>query len=267
MSYGFRLLVATLTASTTLVMFVGSAAGQEIRTYGDQGSDSGGSGGGGNQTRTVYPGQPQPQTQQSGNQQTNQQRQKQQKKNQEEGDQSMESYEIRIHEDSKSGSGGDSRKSAKMNRPDNQMYKGIIPGDRDEVDHLKEEQESGRSRSAANRLTWIGFQPKDDKTRVFIQMSRSPDYSVSRRDDGKRVVITLDNAKVSAGNFRRDIDTSYFERALTGIKTKVVGQSTIELHIDLREAKSPTVEAKDDYLYVDFDYDNPRKNESNESGE
>jgi len=266
MSNGIRTLVASLTASATLVLFVSSATGQEIRNYGDQGSDSGGSGGGGQSAQTVYPGQPTPQAnQRSGNQQRQDQRDRQNQEGKE-GDVTVQSYEIQLHEDS--GTDGDRRKSSeKLDRSPNQMYRGIIPGEREAVDHLAEEREQGESPTEPNRLTWIGFQPNDDNTRVFVQMSRQADYSVSRRDDGKRIVVTLENAKVTTGNFRRRIDTRYFDRAVQRIETKVVGDRTIELHISLGTSKPPSVEAKDDYLYVDFAYDNPESDESSESGE
>lgn len=266
MSHGTRSLFASLTALATLALFASPADGQEIRNYGNQGSDSGG-GGGGQNTQTVYPGQPTPQSNQgSSDRQSNEQQSRQQSKQGEKGDEAMKSYEIRLHEDSESPR-GQNRRSQKIDQPANKMYKGIIPGEREEVDHLKQDREEGKSPTKPNRLTWIGFQPKEDKTRVFIQMARQADYSVSREDDGKRIVLTLENAKVTAGNFRRHIDTRYFGRTVQRIDTKVVGDRTIELHISLAAPKSPSVEAKEDYLYVDFAYDNPEKDESDESGE
>lgn len=263
MSNGSHPLVASLTALATLALFASSATGQEIRNYGNQGSNSGGGGGGGGQnSQTVYPGQPQPQANQQG--ESNQRRNQQQKKG-EEGDESMESYQIRIHKDSESG--GDKQKADTADRPEEQMYKGIIPGKRENVDHLKEEREAGKSPSGPNRLTWIGFQPKDDKTRIFVQMARQPDYSVSREEDGKHVVISLQNAKITAGNFRRQIDTRYFDRAVQRIDTKAVGDNTVELHISLATAKSPSVEVKEDYLYVDFGHETSKEDESDDSGE
>lgn len=270
MSIPTRYVVASLTAISSLVLFTSPVFAQEIRRYGDQGggsSSSGGGGGGGGNTRMTYPGAPRPQSQgNQGNQQNARQQQNQQKEGEEE--EISESYAIKIHEP---GERFDQQQegSEQQNQPDmfdqpaDKIYRGVIPGARDQVDHL-EQKASQTSGSGTNRLTWIGFQPKDDKSRVFLQFSQSPEYSVSRRDDGKTIALKLDRTRVAAGNFRRHIDTRFFERSIRRIDTEVTGNDTVELLIRLDESKSPSVETDGNYLYVDFSYENPKADESGE---
>ena len=263
-----RFSVALLTALAT-VLWAGNLSAQEVHRYGDDSGESGGGGGGGGgqESRMVYPGQPMPQSNQGGSQQAAQKRGN--KKGGEEG--SAASYEIRMHdpkEKSKSEESSGNSGGQKSASPSSNVYKGVVPGKRDEVDHLKEAQKSGSSPSSTNTLTWLGFQPNDDKTRIFIQTARSADYSVSRVDGGEKIVVTLSNTEVAAENFRRFVDTSYFDRAVQRIEAKTTGRETVEVHITLNQAKSPSVEADKSYLYVDFPHESDTSDDdaSNESG-
>ena len=232
------------------------AVAQNIRKYGDDSSSSSGSGGGGGQAgQTVYPGQPVPQSSDSGG---NNQSSGEEKSSESEKEGTTGSYEIRMHgasdqqgrqqtQQQTSGSQGG-------NRADEPTYQGIVPGERDEVEHLRDEQESGASASKPNKLTWLGFQPKDDKTRVFIQTARASEYNVSREDDGRRVIVTLENTGISTRNFRRSIDTSFFDRNISRIDARPSRRSKVEVTIELESPASPSVEANENYLYVDFPY-------------
>lgn len=269
MSIPTRYTVASLTAISSLVLFTSPIFAQEVRRYGDEGggsSSSGGGGGGGNNTRMTYPGAPQPQSQgNQGNRQDARQKQDQQKEGEEE--QISESYAIKIHEpgerfDQEEGDQQEDQPDM-FDQPADKIYRGVIPGARDQVDHLEQEA-SETSSSKLNRLTWIGFQPKDDKSRIFLQFAQSPEYSVSRRDDGKTIAVKLDRTQVAAGNFRRQIDTRFFERSIRGIDTDATGNDTVELLIRLEESKSPSVETDGNYLNVDFSYEKPKADESGE---
>jgi hypothetical protein len=238
-----------------VVAFAIPASAQNIRTYGDDSSQSGGSGGGGGSQsqsggQMVYPGQPMPE-QSSSNSGTSQK--KSSKSKEEEG--SSASYEIKIHDPTAKQGGEESTDSgseAVEQKPKSDGYRGIVPGERDEVDHLKEQRESGSSTSNPNKLTWLGFQPKDDKTRVFIQTARSPDYNVSESDGGRRMVVTLENTELSDRNFQRSIDTSFFDRNITSIDARPGSGNTVDVTIELESSESPSVETSEDYLYIDF---------------
>ena len=272
MSNGHRYVFASL-AALVVLFFATAAFGQEVHRYGTQSSGSsdggGNSGGGGQNQRMVYPGQPMPQQNQGSGNSAN--RSNEQSK-EEGGAEEMTSYQIRMHDPNQAlGNTGQNQRgdqgSANPNGGSGEIYKGVVPGERDEVDHLKEERESGSSPPAPNKLTWLGFQPKKDKTRIFIQAARTPSYTVSRDDEGKTVVVTLDNTEVSARNFQRYIDASYFDRAVKRIETEPTSGNAVDIRIELDESMSPSVESEKDYLYVDFPHESSSSNESSESTE
>ena len=106
-----------------------------------------------------------------------------------------------------------------LNLPQEKLYRGIIPGTRDDMPHLQR----ARSKSG-NRLTWIGFQPKEEGARIFIQTSQSPSFDVS--DDGTTITVTLSETKIPLRNFSRFIDTTYFKRNVVRIESEAGSHRT-----------------------------------------
>lgn len=250
-----RQLAATLAAVATLGVAFGASA-QDIRNYGNDssGGSGGGGGGGGGGGQVVYPGAPQPQQSQGGQQSSGQQK-KQQKQGEEDGEGPTANYAIKIHEpgefekpEAKEASDED------LDLSDEKMYGGIIPGVRDVVDHLQDAQESGQSRSGSNKLTWVGFNAEKERTRVFVQTARSADYDVERNRDDKTIVVRLDNTEISAKNFDRDIDASYFDRGIRGIDAERATGGDVTVEVRLDEYQDPDVEAEGNYIYLDFPY-------------
>lgn len=133
-----------------------------------------------------------------------------------------------------------------------QLYRGIIPGTRDEVQHLSKARESGADAARANELTWLGFHPTDDHTRVFLQTARKVQYHVRRKQDPAIIEITLDNTKIPAKNFTRYIDTSYFGRNVKSVEAAKLDASTVRVSIKLDSFEQPTVRESDNYIYFDF---------------
>lgn len=248
---------------------------QEVRRYGDQGggSSGGGGGGGGNQQgRMTYPGAPMPESNQGTNQTTRRRQQQGQagEGEGEEGEGATASYAIRIHEPGDMPMGRQKPKKQMdepLNKPPEKMYQGVIPGKRDSVSHLERERQSGSSETNPNALTWIGFQPKEDKTRVFLQTARNPQYSTSREEEGTVFALRLENTKASTRNFRRHVDATNFDRVVKQIRaTHEDGGSTV-VRIELRESVSPTVETSDNYLYIDFPHESSDGDSSDEGDE
>lgn len=252
------------TVGIAIVLAGVSVEAQEIRRYGDQGggsSDSGGGGGGGSneQSRPYYPGQPMPQSNQGGDQTTTRTRQRQQPKGEKQKEEGpRESYSIRIHDPDDFPEEQRETTDAPLNKPPEKMYQGVIPGERDSVEHLEEERQSAESPSTPNRVTWIGFQPKDDKTRVFVQTARDPDYSTSRSEQGTTLEVRLRNTQISTRNFRRRIDASEFGRVVERIEA-VEEEEAAVIHIRLRSSASPSIEASKTYLYIDFPHQSADK--------
>lgn len=140
------------------------------------------------------------------------------------------------------------------NRPAGELYRGVIPGTRDELPHLSDARREGARSDRPNQLTWVGFQPQQARTRVFFQSPRPMRYRVNRGvGESPSVVLVFENAEIPARNFSRFIDASYFGRAVTRIDAREVG-GDVEVTIALREQVEPQVNTQGEYLYVDFPY-------------
>ncbi|TXC78084.1 hypothetical protein FRC91_04970 [Bradymonadales bacterium TMQ1] len=138
------------------------------------------------------------------------------------------------------------------NRPIGELYRGVIPGTRDELPHLSDARREGARADRPNQLTWVGFQPEASRTRVFFQSPRPMRYRVNRGvGESPSLVLVFEHAEISTRNFSRFIDASYFGRAVTRIDAREVG-GDVEVTILLREQVEPQVNAQGEYLYVDF---------------
>ncbi|MGM0557345.1 MAG: AMIN domain-containing protein [Myxococcota bacterium] len=237
------------------------AHAQKIRTYGDQSSSS--SSGGGSSSSGArggagwYPGMPQPSSGDDGGQASGQQQAGEQgeEEGQEEG--MTATYRVRMYGGTSPGSASGPRTT--LDLAIEKMYRGVIPGKRDEVEHLKAKDQTG-----PNSLTWLGFQPEDERTRVFIQTSREADYEQSVDSEDKTLTLTLYNTKVSAKNFSRFIDTSFFGRNVQLIEAKKAN-GAVEIMIALDEIERPTVQQDGTYLYLDFPHE-AKETSDGESG-
>ncbi len=150
--------------------------------------------------------------------------------------------------------------------PVEQMYRGVIPGTRDSVSHLEKAAKKGKT--GANELLWIGFQARDQSTRVFVQTAREANYSMDTNAEGA-VVLTFTDTKLAARNFSRFIDTSFFNRNVTRIESKKKGKDVI-VTISLRSSERPQVNTTEKYVYLEFSAaaaDNAAAAESKESKE
>lgn len=260
--------ISALGAAVALVgvSIASPALGQEINQYGPQSDDSQSDEGGQSQgSRMVYPGQPMPQTNEESGAQRQQPVRQQQGEQEDDESQSTESYEIRVHDPSEQMEGDRRRKTAPLKKSAEKMYQGVIPGKRDSVEHLTKKQSGEGSTTGLNELTWIGFQPEDQRTRIFVQTAHEPEYSVRREEEGRRVVVTFDRTEVSTKNFRRHIDASYFDRVVERIETSVVDDETVELRIKLASESTFSVEASDNYLHIDFPHESAGDDASSDS--
>ena len=130
------------------------------------------------------------------------------------------------------------------------MYRGVIPGTRDEVDHLVEAREKSSTRRNRNQVTWVGFQANESSTRVFFQTGRESSYDLGQ--DGGSITVTFNDTRLAARNFGRFIDTSFFKRNVTRVDVKQVNKTTVVATIQLRQFEQPDVDRNGNYLYLDF---------------
>lgn len=138
-------------------------------------------------------------------------------------------------------------------------YRGLNPGE-----------SASRKPRRPGRVTWVGFQPKDDGTAtLFLQMSSELPYS-QRVENGK-LVVKLEGARFANANARRRLDTRFFESAVQQVTSKAVSKrrarrdqpertAGVELTIsfknpeDAREASAEMRQEADGfhYLYLQF---------------
>jgi hypothetical protein len=138
-------------------------------------------------------------------------------------------------------------------------YRGLNPGE-----------SASRKPKRPNRLTWVGFQPKDDGTStLFLQLSSEVPFAQEVKNG--KLVIKLEGARYGNPNTRRRLDTRFFEGALQQVTSKPVSRrrarrdqpertAGIELTIsfknpaDAREASADMRQEEDGfhYLYLQF---------------
>ena len=162
--------------------------------------------------------------------------------------------------------GGTKEELKKLELKPEEMYRGVIPGTRDEVTHLNRARQKGAT--GTNQLIWVGFQPREQSTRVFFQTAREADYTIGR--EGNAIVLTFNDTKLSARNFGRFIDASFFNRNVVRIESKRVGKKTVKVTIQLREAEQPRVNTTSNYVYLDFserDYSDSAKDDSDDESD
>ncbi|QDG54530.1 AMIN domain-containing protein [Persicimonas caeni] len=261
-----RHLASTALLTILVVAFVSPASAQQIRRYGDNNaggdtaaSSSSSSSGG---AKAWYPGMPVPQQSNGGGQQQAADQQQAGQEGGAEGEEQLStSHRITIF--SGKNQGPNSPRTT-LDMAVDQLYRGVIPGTRDEVAHLSRAKKDGASEAKKNQLTWLGFRPTDEHTRVFFQTARKADYHIRRKQNPAVIEITVKNTKISARNFSRFIDTSFFNRNVKRVEAKKVDSSTVEIIIELEKFEQPTVRQDGSYVYLDFPHTAPAKKEETE---
>ncbi len=227
-----------------LAFVASEASAQTIRNYGSQaekqyGAPTGTNTGSGS-TRTSYtPGQPVPPPPQSNSTSPNSGDSKAEAKDGEE--KSSPSY-VTVF----AGGSANQKPVDTLNLSETEMYRGVIPGKRDSVAHLSQDSEGD------NRITWIGFQAKDDSSRVFFQTVRAADYEILSGDSSNILVVRFSNTKIPVRNFKRFIDTSAFEWNVRRIDAKQASRNVVEVTIELASDEEPIISRNGGYLYLDF---------------
>ncbi|MFW5966348.1 MAG: AMIN domain-containing protein [Persicimonas sp.] len=259
-------------ASLAIVVLVGIALGtnapaQEIRSYGDDGDssqsgdDSGGSGerGGG-----WVPGQPEPEQSEGESEEQQTQQKEEEADGEGEGkdeDAPTPSHRVSMYGGSGGGAQGDSELPSTLDMTIDQLYRGVIPGSRDEVAHLKSAHDDG----GPNKLTWLGFRPTDDETRIFFQTAREAQYDLDEDRDEARIELTLDDTQIASRNFQRFIDTSYFERNVERVEAREGNDGEVVITIELDSFEAPQIETEGNYVYLKFPYEGGSNDGSKDS--
>jgi len=122
------------------------------------------------------------------------------------------------------------------------IYQGVIPG----------RSPGATGTGKTNALNWIGFQPLDLVTRVFVRTDHDAPFEVIAAPDGLSVTVRLKVPAISHRNLGRTIDTSAFGREVAAIDTKRGPDGTTDVVISLLSPAQFVTEAREGYLYVDF---------------
>lgn len=140
------------------------------------------------------------------------------------------------------GSAEEAGDSAKLPISAALIYQGVIPG----------RSPGATGKGKTNALNWIGFQPLDLVTRVFVRTEHDAPYEVIAAPDGLSVTVRLKVAAIAHRNLSRTINTSAFEREVAAIDTKRGPEGTTDVVISLLSPARFVTEAREGYLYVDF---------------
>jgi len=122
------------------------------------------------------------------------------------------------------------------------IYQGVIPG----------RSPGATGTGKTNALNWIGFQPLNLVTRVFVRTDHDAPFEVIAAPDGLSVTVRLKVPAISHRNLSRTIDTSAFGREVAAIDTKRGPDGTTDVVISLLSPAQFVTEAREGYLYVDF---------------
>ncbi len=233
-------LLITFGVVGTLTLSAFDAEAQRVRTFGDDGD-------GGQSSQVVVPGAPAPEQEPQEPQIIQQEPAPEES---DEGDAPPTSHSIRMH--SPTSQGAQSAAPELLSAEHTELYRGIIPGKRNEVEHLSEIKKRGSADRSPNPITWVGFQPEDDRTRVFFQAPRPVQYQVQGAPRDGELVVIFENAEIPKANFSRFIDTSFFNRAVTRIETTETRDGNVKVTLKMRRNLEPEISTDGEYLFFDF---------------
>jgi hypothetical protein len=143
---------------------------------------------------------------------------------------------------------------------------GGATADRDGYGGVNPGEGTSRKPRRPNRLTWVGFQPKDDGTStLFLQLTSEVPFTQEVKNG--KLLVRLEGARFANANARRRLDTRFFETALQQVTSRAVPKrrargdeparaAGVELTIsfkqpeDAREARAEMRQEADGYYYI-----------------
>ncbi|MFP2931438.1 AMIN domain-containing protein, partial [Pyxidicoccus sp. 3LG] len=103
--------------------------------------------------------------------------------------------------------------------------------------------------SRRKTMTLIGFQQQSGASRVFIRTNEPARYTVS--EEGRSVVVELENARIDLSNNTRPLDTSFFNSPVTRVDADSSGRN-VRVTIQLR-GQAP-YQARQDGNVISLDF-------------
>ena len=134
-----------------------------------------------------------------------------------------------------------------LDKEQKELYGGIIPGKREDLKHIE------GSNRRYNMINWIGFEPAEDRTRVFIKATPGIPYNMDRSEDGTQIILTFTDTVVENYNLMRFIDASFYKRSVKRIDAKRK-RKVVTVPLTVEPGAQPNVDQTGDYIYFDFPY-------------
>jgi len=127
-------------------------------------------------------------------------------------------------------------------------YKGIVPGLRDKpLVESKAKQLKGDGQPV---LEWVGFQPFEQYSRVFLKVSGRFTFTVSKPSANK-IVVTIPSCKVQTPNDERFLITRAFPTQVDSIFTHQSEEGTT-VEIFLKRNTTYLYKQEGEYVFVDI---------------
>jgi len=123
-------------------------------------------------------------------------------------------------------------------------YQGVIPGARETAEPFDDY--IGRKR---NYVTWVGYEPGPD--RVFIQLTRPAEYTLSRGSKGE-LFVDVPDARIATRNNSRPLDLAFFPTVVAKVRARKLRGVGVRVVITLKEHSTYRLERKGRYIYVYF---------------
>ncbi len=126
-------------------------------------------------------------------------------------------------------------------------YHGIVPSIRDSLTPPGKNKKRGKKA----QITWVGFQPKEFYSRIFVQADRVTRFAL-HKPDPMHIAVTFPNARIPRKNNRRPIRTSQFASKVAGIEAFQRGKNVVVV-ISLRKPAGYLYKRKGNYVFIDVE--------------
>ncbi|ATB47064.1 AMIN domain-containing protein [Corallococcus macrosporus DSM 14697] len=103
--------------------------------------------------------------------------------------------------------------------------------------------------SRRKTLTLVGFQPQASASRVFVRTNEPVSYSVS--EQGRVVVLELENTRVDSSNNTLPLDTSFFASPVLRVDPSASGRD-VRITIQLRQGTPFQARQEGNVISLDF---------------
>lgn len=138
-------------------------------------------------------------------------------------------------------------------------YKGVVPGVRDETDAAAQKaNQPSTVEGTPTVVSWVGFQPFEAYSRVFVQVAGPMDFSVTRPTP-TLIEISVPGATVSTPNDLRELVTRWFPTAIDRIEvawkapTGLVERGGVVVSIHLKNTVGYLYRQDGNYIFVDVE--------------